>query len=136
MCVMNRFVRAICYFKYFLPADTTIESQDTCETAADLKEWMSNITRLSNTVESNIAKYIQQKRAAVLSTAENEGGPPMKKRKIPVCLNFESAYKFLNGKECSLSDFVAMMPNNVIDNATKPAGSPPVVYRSVSQFRK
>lgn len=66
--LMNRFVRAICYFKYFLPPNTTIHPQSTCTTADELAAWMSNITRLANTVEANALKFVRDRKNAVADT--------------------------------------------------------------------
>lgn len=132
---MNRFVRAICYFKHFLPPDTTIEPRSKCTSAAELAVWINNITKLANTVEENVLRFVKaRKEAGIVAVVV---GPVKKKRKMIVYAHFESMYKFLNTVENVTNDELdELMPLNVLDNATQAAGCPAVRFDRVSQFRK
>lgn len=143
--IMNRFVRAICIFKYFLPDDTTIHPQSECTTSQELEAWISNITRLSNTVEANALKFVRDKKAAVAvadAVVVNVGTsavsePAKKKRKMETYPTYESMFKYLNNvNNVSNAEYAAMKPVNVQDLATKSAGLPAVRFDCVTQFRK
>lgn len=133
--VMNRFARAICYFKYFLPPETVIEPRTICTNADELQGWITYMTKLSNTVETNVLNFVVAKKAAKERSASEVDGPVKKKRNIKTYPLFESMYKFLNTETC-VDEYDLLMPANVHDKATKPAGFPAMRYDRVRQFRK
>jgi len=150
--LMNKFVRAICYFKYFLPPGTTIQPQSTCKTAEELAAWITHVTRLSHHVETNVLTFVRNRKSAkeaarVASIAQadaaegaavvlDEGPPAKKQRKVEVYATFECIYKYLNTTSfIATAEFAALKPLNVLDLATKAAGIPAVRFDSVTQFR-
>jgi len=131
---MNRFVKAICYFKYFVPPGTIIEPRSTCTTKDELELWMTQITKLSNIVQANVLQFVKHKKALAEQSAAPVMGPVKKKRNIEVYPCFESMYKYLNTK-VPVCEYDALLPTGVHDRATTAAGHPVIRYDRVRAFR-
>lgn len=129
--VLNRFARAICLLKYFVPPNTTIAAKP-AGSAVELTAWIDNITKIAHATETNIVSFLQKRKVELAADS------PIKKRVVKQCTTIESVYKDLNGNHYSITnaEYATMRPVNVIDDATTATGCPAYVYSSVNQFRK